>query len=79
MARQRPGSGKRVNEAPSKPCVSKIIGFRNFTTEHRDTIEARLRRGMGASAKVSKRVVNAAVRSAWASLDEAERLVYSQT
>jgi len=57
--------------------VSKSAGFSKFLSEHRDEIEACLRRDMGAGAKITKRAVNAQARCAWASLDEEERRVYS--
>ena len=70
-------TGVRISEATPRSRVNKNAGFKNFLTEHQDRIECRLRREMGAGAKITKRAVNSEARSAWASLDEDERRVYS--
>lgn len=74
---QRRNTGVRMSEATPKPRTKKNAGFNNFLTEHREEIEYRLRREMGAGAKITKRAVNSEARSAWESLDEDERRVYS--
>ena len=58
-------------------CAGKNAGFKNFLSEHRGQIEARLRRESSASAKVTKAAVDAEARRAWALLDEEEQRVYS--
>ena len=75
--RQGRNTGVRMSEATPKPRTKKNAGFNNFLTEHREEIEYRLRREMGAGAKITKRAVNSEARSAWESLDEDERRVYS--
>ena len=71
-------TGVKMSEAPTRSRGDKnAAGFNNFLTEHREQIESRLRREMGAGAKITNRTITAEARSAWNLLHEDERCVYS--